>query len=42
MYTQHNFVIIRNWMRNRNTLKLLGIWGQLHSLGFHSVEFDGI
>ena len=27
MYTQHNFVIIRNWMRNRNTLKLLGIWG---------------
>jgi len=42
MYTQYNFVIIRNWLRNRNTLELLGIWEQLHNIGFNSVEFDWI
>jgi hypothetical protein len=34
--------LIRNWLRNRNTLELLGIWEQLHNPGFNSVEFDGI
>ena len=34
--------LIRNWLRNRNTLELLGIWEQLHNPGFKPVEFDGI
>ncbi len=34
--------LIRNWLRNRNTLELLGIWEQLHNPGFNPVEFDGI
>jgi len=34
--------LIRNWLRNRNTLELLGIWEQLHNPSFNPVEFDGI
>lgn len=34
--------LIRNWLRNRNTLELLGIWEQLHNPTFNPVEFDGI
>lgn len=34
--------LIRNWLRNRNTLELLGIWEQLHNPNFNPVEFDGI
>ena len=34
--------LIRNWLRNRNTLELLGIWEQLHNPEFNPVEFDGI
>lgn len=34
--------LIRNWLRNRNTLELLGIWEQLHNPAFNPVEFDGI
>ena len=34
--------LIRNWLRNRNTLELLGIWEQLHNADFNPVEFDGI
>ena len=34
--------LIRNWLRNRNTLELLGIWEQLHNQEFNPVEFDGI
>jgi hypothetical protein len=33
--------IIKNWMRNRNTIELLGLWEQLHNLNFKPVEFDG-
>ncbi|MCP5536148.1 MAG: KilA-N domain-containing protein [Akkermansiaceae bacterium] len=33
--------LIRNWLRNRNTLELLGIWEQLHNPGFNPVEFEG-
>jgi len=33
--------LIRNWVRNRNTLEFLGIWEQIHNPGFNSVEFDG-
>jgi hypothetical protein len=34
--------LIRNWLRNRNTIEFLGIWEQLHNPGFNPVEFDGI
>jgi hypothetical protein len=39
---EHPDDLIRNWLRNRNTLELLGIWEQLHNPGFNPVEFDGI
>ncbi|MBH3338060.1 KilA-N domain-containing protein [Pseudomonas mendocina] len=33
--------LIRNWLRNRNTLEFLGIWEQLNNPDFKPVEFDG-
>ncbi len=33
--------LIRNWLRNRNTLEFLGIWEQLNNPSFNPVEFDG-
>ena len=33
--------LIRNWLRNRNTIEFLGIWERLTNLGFKPVEFDG-
>jgi hypothetical protein len=34
--------LVRNWLRNRNTVEFLGIWEKLNNPGFNSVEFDGI
>ena len=39
---EHPDDLIRNWLRNRNTLELLGIWEQLHNPDFNPVEFNGI
>ena len=33
--------LVRNWLRNRNTVEFLGIWEQLNNPNFNSVEFDG-
>ena len=33
--------LIRNWLRNRNTLEFLGIWELLNNPDFNPVEFDG-
>ncbi|MBB1385292.1 KilA-N domain-containing protein [Pseudoalteromonas sp. SG45-5] len=33
--------LIRNWLRNRNTIEFLGIWEQLNNPYFNPVEFDG-
>ena len=33
--------LIRNWLRNRNTIEFLGIWEQLNNTNFNPVEFDG-
>lgn len=33
--------IIRNWLRNRNTIEFLGIWERIHNDNFKPVEFDG-
>lgn len=32
--------MIRNWMRNRNTVEFLGVWEQLNNPNFKGVEFD--
>jgi hypothetical protein len=34
--------IIKNWLRNRNTVEFLGIWEQIYNSDFNSVEFDRI
>ena len=34
--------LVRNWLRNRNTVEFLGIWEKLNNAEFNSVEFDGI
>ncbi len=33
--------VIKNWLRNRNTIEFLGIWEILHNPEFKPVEFDG-
>ena len=32
--------VIKNWMRNRNTLEFLGAWEQIYNIDFKVVEFD--
>ena len=32
--------IIKNWLRNRNTLEFLGTWEQIYNKNFKVVEFD--
>ncbi len=32
--------VIKNWMRNRNTLEFLGAWEQIYNSDFKVVEFD--
>ena len=39
---EHPDDLVRNWLRNRNTIEFLGIWEQLNNPGFNPVEFDGI
>ncbi len=34
--------VIRNWLRNRNTVEFLGVWERLNNPDFNPVEFDGI
>lgn len=39
--SEHTDDLIRNWLRNRNTIEFLGIWEQLNNPNFKPVEFDG-
>lgn len=32
--------VIKNWLRNRNTLEFLGTWEQIYNANFKVVEFD--
>lgn len=32
--------VIKNWMRNKDTIEFLGLWEQLHNENFKGVEFD--
>jgi hypothetical protein len=38
----HSDDVIRNWLRNRNTVEFLGVWERLNNAQFNPVEFDGI
>ena len=40
--SDHTDDLVRNWLRNRNTIEFLGIWEKLNNPGFNPVEFDGI
>ncbi len=33
--------IIQNWLRNRNTIELLGFWEQMYNPNFKPLEFEG-
>jgi hypothetical protein len=37
----HTDDIIKNWLRNRNTIELLGFWETIYNPNFKPVEFDG-
>lgn len=39
--TQHTDAIIQNWMRNRNTVELLGLWEIIYNPEFKPLEFEG-
>ena len=34
--------VIQNWMRNRNTVRFLGLWESLHNTHFNYLEFEAI
>lgn len=33
--------MIKNWLRNKNTIEFLGVWETIHNPNFKPVEFDG-
>ena len=34
--------VIQNWMRNKNTIELLGVWEELHNPNFNRVQFEAV
>ncbi len=38
--TIETYIVICNWMRNRNTIEYLGIWESFNNPGFKPIEFD--
>ena len=38
---EHTDTIIQNWMRNRNTIELLGFWESIYNPHFKPLEFEG-
>ena len=32
--------VVKNWMRQKNTLDYLGLWEKLHNSNFKGIEFD--
>ena len=34
--------VIQNWMRNRNTVRFLGLWENFHNSSFNYLEFEAI
>jgi hypothetical protein len=39
--SKHTDMIIHNWMRNRNTIELLGFWESIYNPHFKPLEFEG-
>lgn len=39
--SEHTDTIIQNWMRNRNTIELLGFWESIYNPNFKPLEFEG-
>lgn len=39
---EHTDAIIRNWMRNRNTIELLDFWELIYNSNFKPLEFEGL
>ncbi len=39
--SQNTDAIIQNWMRNRNTVELLGFWETIYNPDFKPLEFEG-
>ena len=39
--SNHTDTIIQNWMRNRNTIELLGFWESIYNPDFKPLEFEG-
>lgn len=39
---EHMDTIIQNWMRNRNTIELLGFWEAIYNPDFNPLEFEGV
>ena len=38
---EHTDTIIQNWLRNRNTVELLGFWETMYNPDFKPLEFEG-
>ena len=38
---EHTDSIIQNWLRNRNTIELLGFWETIYNPNFKPLEFEG-
>jgi hypothetical protein len=38
---EHTDTVIQNWLRNRNTVELLGFWEILNNPNFNPLEFEG-
>jgi phage regulator Rha-like protein len=39
--SKHTDTIIQNWLRNRNTIELLGFWESMYNSNFKPLEFEG-
>ncbi len=40
LQSEEPFIVVVNWMRNRNTIEYLGIWESLYNPDFKPIEFD--
>lgn len=39
--SDHPDDVVKNWLRNKNTIEFLGVWETIHNPDFKPVEFDG-
>ena len=39
---ENGSALIEKWLRNKNTIELLGIWEEMYNPNFNSPEFEGI